>query len=99
MEDYLFLFTLIPVMLCLFVLAMCCQFRKTDVQSAGMEGNAHAMPTQTTNHTQPSAPPTNQSPPGNLFSTKPYIVEDDLPPSYFEAVSSSKPSLVINANT
>ena len=98
--DYGFFIFVVP-MICLFVLGMCCLSSKKDIQSAGMEGNAHVRLSQTTNHTQPSQPSTNESPPdySYLSSTKPYIVEDDLPPSYFEALSFRKPlcaSAVIN---
>ena len=99
--DYGFFIFVVP-MICLFVLGMCCLSSKKDIQSAGMEGNAHVRLSQTTNHTQPSQPSTNESPPDYLSSTKPYIVEDDLPPSYFEALSYRKPlcaSAVINVNT
>ena len=88
-------------------------FCKKRDQSADMiDGIAHVQLGQPTNHRRPLQPPTNQrgplqpptnqSLPGYLSSIKPYIVEDDLPPSYAVAVASSQPSCcastVVNIN-
>ena len=87
MEPIVTLFLVPIIALVVFALCWCLSIKKA--QSADEESTSQSQPT---NHTHPSQLSTNQSPPGYLSSTKPYIVEDDLPPSYFEALSSCKPS-------
>ena len=104
------LFSCILMFICICICI--CNCKKRDQSADMIDGIAHVQLGQPTNHRGPLQPPTNQrgplqpptnqSLPGYLSSIKPYIVEDDLPPSYAVAVASSQPSCcastVVNIN-